>query len=536
MLVYQALLLGGYGYAHLIGRLPPRRQAILHLILLLGAALMLPIGLVAATPSASANPFFWVPYLFVASIGPLFFVISAQAPLLQRWYAQAGGGDPYPLYAASNLGSFGGLIAYPLVVEPLLPLNGQSWLWSAGYVAVVLLVGLCALTLPRSVPDTNRVSAQPLAPRQVMLWIALAAVPSGLMLSTTTHLTTDIVAMPLLWVLPLGLYLLSFSIAFSENRALPRTIIAIAPLILMIGASVAFAAAAAMPWVYASIGLILLFVVSVAMHAMMYERRPAPESLTGFYLAMSAGGVLGGLFCAIIAPVIFDWAYEHPVLIVLAGLLVVREPIFASAARLPARFAIILALFALIAALINGRALVYTGEQAIPTIVSLGILMFIMVVGILLVGRRVPFTLTLVSLMIALGGGAQSWAPLRSNRGCAVISVFMRSLQTVPITRGSSNTARRSTVCKASRGGASAIRLPIMRRRQESVSQCQPFQRSSVLLHESVLSGLAQERCPVMPSPVRTGVFTKLIPRSWRLPPTRENSPTCHVVCLSHTS
>jgi hypothetical protein len=404
MLVYQALLLGGYAYAHVIGRLAPRTQAALHIALLLVAALMLPIGLSGATPSASANPFFWVPYLFVASIGPLFFVISAQAPLLQRWYSDAGGGDPYPLYAASNLGSFGGLIAYPLLVEPLLPLKGQSWLWSAGYGLVVLLVAVCALVLPKVAPVARTASTARYDMKQVLLWIALAAVPSGLMLSTTTHLTTDIVAMPLLWVLPLGLYLLSFSIAFAENRALPTAVITVAPLILMIGGGVAFAAAATMPWFYASIGLMLLFVVAVALHAMLYERRPAPELLTGFYLAMSAGGVLGGIFCALVAPVIFDWAYEHPVLIIAAGLLVAREPLFAWTARIPARMGYILALVAILASMVSGRFLFFTEGQAIPEYLSLGIMVLIVFIGLAVIGRRIPFALVLVSLMLTLGG------------------------------------------------------------------------------------------------------------------------------------
>src|SRR6476659_826809 len=149
MLVYQALLLAGYAYAHWLGRFAPRRQAALHLGLFAVAALMLPIGLVAAFPSAGANPFVWVPWLLIVSIGPLFFVISAQAPLIQRWFALSGGGDPYPLYAASNLGSFAGLLSYPLVVELLLPVDAQRWMWSAGYVALALMVGWCALALPR---------------------------------------------------------------------------------------------------------------------------------------------------------------------------------------------------------------------------------------------------------------------------------------------------------------------------------------------------------------------------------------------------
>lgn len=407
MLVYQALLLGGYAYAHAIGRMAPRQQAMLHLGLLLAAALMLPIGLSANLPPAGANPFLWVPFLFLTSIGPLFFAISAQAPLLQRWYANAGGGDPYPLYAASNLGSFAGLIAYPLIVEPLLPLAGQSLLWSIGYGLVILLVAACALTLPvrASAP------AAPAAPvaghyrrGDIAWWIALAAVPSGLMLSTTTHLTTDIVAMPLLWVLPLGLYLLSFSIAFSENRALPLAFITVAPLVLMIGGGVAFAAAATMPWFYASIGLFLLFTVCVALHAMLYERRPAPEHLTGFYLAMSAGGVLGGIFCALVAPVIFDWAYEHPLLLVAAGLLVTRDPLFAPAARLSSRMALILALVALLASMVSGHFLIFGEQDKIPQWVSLGIMVVIVFIGLAVIGRRLPYALTLLSLMLALGG------------------------------------------------------------------------------------------------------------------------------------
>ena len=127
MLVYQALLLGGYGYAHALGRLSPRAQGGVHLGVLLVAALWLPIGLIATDLPANAQPAIWVPWLLGMSIGPLFFAVSAQAPLLQRWYSSASGGrDPYALYAASNLGSFGGLIAYPLLVEPLLAEIGRA--------------------------------------------------------------------------------------------------------------------------------------------------------------------------------------------------------------------------------------------------------------------------------------------------------------------------------------------------------------------------------------------------------------------------
>lgn len=129
MLVYQALLLGGYAYAHALSRLSVRNQSFVHLLLLAGAALLLPIGLVGTSPPPDASPVLWVPWLLLLSIGPLFFAVSAQAPLIQRWYSAATGGrDPYPLYAASNLGSFGGLLSYPLLVEPRLALADQSTL------------------------------------------------------------------------------------------------------------------------------------------------------------------------------------------------------------------------------------------------------------------------------------------------------------------------------------------------------------------------------------------------------------------------
>jgi len=202
MLVYQALLLGGYAYAHYLSRAAPRRQAGIHLVVFALAALWLPIGLRDVVLPAQGSAALWAPWFLLSSIGPLFFIVSAQAPLMQRWYAlDPERGDPYPLYAASNLGSFAGLLSYPLLVEPMLTLQQQSLLWSAGYALLVLLVALCALTVPGAAVERAPVEDAGPAPSRAQLagWIVLAAVPSGLMLSTTTHLTTDIVALPLLW-------------------------------------------------------------------------------------------------------------------------------------------------------------------------------------------------------------------------------------------------------------------------------------------------------------------------------------------------
>ncbi|MES2444194.1 MAG: fused MFS/spermidine synthase [Pseudomonadota bacterium] len=337
MLVYQALLLGGYAYAHWLGRVPPKMQAVIHLCVLALAALWLPIGLFAMELPADAQPAIWVPWLFGASIGPLFFAIAAQAPLLQRWYSVATHGrDPYQLYAASNIGSFGGLIAYPLLVEPNMALRSQSWLWTGGYALVFVLIVGCALMLPRRAPDVPHVAHHTPAAgwRTVLHWIVLAFVPSGLMLATTTFLTTDIVAVPMLWVLPLGLYLLSFSVAFSDGRLLPDLLAKFTPLALLLFGATLIAGQQEYAYLNAFIGLVLLFLISVALHSRMYALRPAPDRLTGFYLAMSVGGALGGVFSGLIAPIVFDWTYEYPLLILAAGMLVPQTFLFPFIARL----------------------------------------------------------------------------------------------------------------------------------------------------------------------------------------------------------
>jgi len=185
MLVYQALLLAGYAYAHRLSREAPKRQAAVHLVLLLIAALWLPIGLASFAIPSDGSPIFWVPWLLLASIGPLFFAVAAQAPLMQRWFGLAGNaGEPYALYAASNLGSFGGLIAYPLLVEPNLPTTAQTWMWSGLYAALFLLVLVCARAIwaGRNAEASANAAAESAAPitwRQRLYWIALSACLRG---------------------------------------------------------------------------------------------------------------------------------------------------------------------------------------------------------------------------------------------------------------------------------------------------------------------------------------------------------------------
>ncbi|MEA3034571.1 MAG: hypothetical protein QOH04_330 [Sphingomonadales bacterium] len=428
MVVFQALLLGGYAYAHFLARLTPRLQAGVHLVLFAVAALWLPIGLGAATLPPGAQPAFWAPSFLLGAIGPLFFLVSAQAPLMQRWYAlESARGEPYALYAASNLGSFAGLIAYPIAVEPLLTLRQQSLLWTAGYALLVLLVAAAALTIPAHAVEAKpeRVSPAPPA-RRILHWIALAAVPSGLMLSTTTHLTTDIVAVPLLWVVPLGLYLLSFVIAFAARRKTAHLFTAIAPLVLLIAGGFALSEGSGQPLFNATIGLVLLLVTAVALHAELYRLRPAADRLTGFYLAMAAGGMLGGLFCAVIAPLVFDWAYEHPLLLLAAALLVPQRPFIPWAADLPAwsRWAMAAAALGLSYAA-DMRALAWIDASwaaMLSILISLIVLHF--------VGWRALFAVGLGALMLSYGGWQklhQSEASLRTRSYFGIYTVSHRS-------------------------------------------------------------------------------------------------------------
>ncbi|MFL6863124.1 MAG: spermidine synthase [Allosphingosinicella sp.] len=409
MLVFQALLLGGYAYAHFLSRLTPRLQAGAHILAFAVAALWLPIGVTGAILPAGASPALWAPWFLLSSMGPLFLIVAAQAPLMQRWYAlESARGEPYALYAASNLGSFAGLLSYPLIVEPWLTLRQQSLLWSWLYALLVLLVAACALTIPAHAVEARPERVSPAPPlRRILHWVALAGVPSGLMLSTTTHLTTDIVAVPLLWVVPLGLYLLSFVLAFAAGGKARALFTAIAPLVLLIAGGFALSEGSASPLFNATIGLALLFVTAVALHAELYRLRPAADRLTGFYLAMAAGGALGGLFCAVVAPFVFDWAYEHPLLLIAAAALVPQRPFVPWTRDMPRwSFWALLALAFLLSYAADYRPLAWIDDgwaAMIGVIVSLIVLHF--------VGRRWLLAAGLAALMLSYGG----WIKLRQS-------------------------------------------------------------------------------------------------------------------------
>jgi SAM-dependent methyltransferase len=420
MLVYQALLLGGYAYAHRLSREAPKKQAVIHIALFAIAALWLPLSLASFHPPVDGSPIFWVPWLLIASIGPLFFVVAAQAPLMQRWYNIAGNeGEPYALYAASNIGSFAGLIAYPLLVEPFMSLRSQTLLWTAIYVALMASVVACAVQLWRSKPapaeggNAAISTDSAISWRTRLYWIVLAAVPSGLMLSTTSHLTTDLMAMPLIWVIPLGIYLLSFSIAFADNQRPAYWISRFAPLVMIVAGAFVFVVwgKAAINGLVASLSL--LFFVAVALHNRMYQTRPAPSELTSFYLMMSVGGVIGGFFCAIVAPLLFDWTWEHPILILLAAMLLPKISVFNFQPRNRALWLGIAAIAIL--AILGGIAVGISNplDTGFTKVIIAGT---IIIIGVAVAGFRWAFVVAMASVLLVSGGWQSIEQTLQGSR------------------------------------------------------------------------------------------------------------------------
>lgn len=347
MVFFQAMLLAGYSYAHVLtGRLQIRRQVVVHLLVLLLPLAVLPVALAFEwTPSQSGSPIVWLLWLLTLSIGLPFFVLSTTAPLLQKWFSHIPhvlAKDPYVLYAASNFGSMVALLGYPTIIEPHLPLYtggglSQSQLWSMGYGVLILLIGAagwaawCAGSRTHE-PDAHRaattsaVSSLPEL-RTLVRWVLWAFVPSSLMLGVTSHVTLNIAAIPLLWIIPLVLYLLSFILVFAKwpsqfhgamSHAMPVLLILLVFTMVAEGFSIPFG-------VRILLHLSTLFVVAMVCHGSLARQRPSTGHLTAFYLAMSVGGVLGGIFNALIAPVVFTSTAEYAIVLVVAGLLLPKE-------------------------------------------------------------------------------------------------------------------------------------------------------------------------------------------------------------------
>lgn len=335
---FQALMFAGYCYAHGLTRwIKPRWAVLVHVTLLGIAFLFLPVALRATdAPPAEHDPTLWLIVTFTVSVGLPFFTLSAHGPLLQAWFARSGHSharDPYFLYSASNIGSFAALIAYPFVIEPLFGLRAQSQGWTIGFVLLAGMIAVCAFSVFQryggvaAAGETgSHVEAEasaPIAPAAVMTWMMLAFVPSALLVSITAHISSDVAAAPLLWGMPLGLYLLTFVMTFRTRSAerqtkLENTLSVIQPwlsafvlMIICIGA---------LTWITLSLvtHLALFVVNALVCHAALYRLRPPSHHLTFFYAAMSLGGALGGAFASLAAPLLFSSVVEYPLLLVMA--------------------------------------------------------------------------------------------------------------------------------------------------------------------------------------------------------------------------
>jgi hypothetical protein len=340
MVFFQTALLGGYAYAHVLNRLLlPRHAAMLHLLLIGITAMVLPIAIATGwgAPPLDGTAL-WLFGLFAASIGLPFFALSASAPLLQSWFAASGHGqasNPYVLYAASNLGSFVALFAYPVVIEPFLTLKTQTSVWSVGFAVLAVLLSVVGLFASRAIPAVAQAEPQNdtrVSAGERTRWIALSAVPSGLVIAVTAYLTTDVAAAPFLWVVPLAIYLLTFVAVFRERPWIAHANVvrfvpfAVAPLaVSLIGGDKVF-------WLtMIALNLVAFALLTLMCHGELYARRPSPQRLTEFYLCTSFGGVIGGAFAGLVAPQIFNGNYEYPILIALA--LLCTPGIFAGGQR-----------------------------------------------------------------------------------------------------------------------------------------------------------------------------------------------------------
>ena len=329
MVFFQAVLLGGYAYAHVITRWLPTRLAVpVHIALLAVATFALPLAIATGwgrPPSEGATA--WLLGLFLASIGLPFFALSANGPLLQAWFARTdhrAAKDPYFLYAASNVGSFLALISYPFVIEPFTRLGAQTRAWTAGFYLLILLIavsGVLLLRSPNKLPAPVEGVTDEAAPswRDVAAWVALAAVPSALLIAVTAHISTDVAAAPLLWVIPLALYLATFVFVFQTRPLLRHEwMVRVQPAAICgLVAVLAMQTLNQLPLTL-TLNIVAFFLCAMVCHGELARRRPAPRHLTAFYMWMSTGGMIGGISAGLIAPHVFSSVAEYPILIVLA--------------------------------------------------------------------------------------------------------------------------------------------------------------------------------------------------------------------------
>ena len=337
MLFFQAALLAGYAYGHAgIRMLGMRRHAMLHIVLVWLPLLVLPIAVNTETVPATDQPIAWLLQTMGSTVGLPFVVLASTAPLLQRWYSSLPNrtaADPYWLYSASNVGSLAALIAFPILLEPTIPLGSQAADWRIAYGIVAALLTACAIGVLRAAPASSIAQgradeAQPgLTTARRLRWLALSFAPSTLMLGMTTYLSTDVAPVPLLWVLPLACYLLTFIVAFgwysddTHSRVRKLLPFVLLPLVMMIVSGVAAVAAL---WIV-PVHVLAFTVLAMLCHGELARDRPGVQHLTEFYLWLAAGGVLGGVFNTLVAPQVFTSVAEYPLAIAFACMMCVPK-------------------------------------------------------------------------------------------------------------------------------------------------------------------------------------------------------------------
>lgn len=331
MMFFQLCLLAGYAYAHFSSRyLKPSIQALIQVGLLIVFGLALPFSIPEQWyPSENINPALWQLGVMTATIGGPFFILASAAPMLQRWYANTNAKDsdnPYFLYGASNLGSMSALLAYPFLIEPFADLSQQSYVWYISYYLLILCVAACGILVTRNKKpatlettlNTSTSEVPTLSARNILYWFILAFLPSSLMLGVTTHITTDIASVPLLWILPLSLYIGTFILVFARKPIFSiksSTLMFEIAIIILCAAFIVTKNVTVDTFFVMFVHLATFFCAALFCHTLLAQSRPHHQHLTAFYLTMSAGGALGGVMNALIAPVIFVTPIEYPLIL-----------------------------------------------------------------------------------------------------------------------------------------------------------------------------------------------------------------------------
>lgn len=332
MVFFQAVLLAGYTYAHLSSKyLKLRHQIILHIFLLILCTVFLPITLRENNVFTKSDPILWQLMLMFGTIGGPYFVLSASAPLLQKWFGSSDhekSDNPYFLYAISNIGSMGSLLAYPVLIERLMTLTLQGKLWTYGYYLLTVLIVMVAAYVwnYKIIPEDDSNEIKRIRFSEKLLWIFYAFIPSSLMLGITTLITTDLASVPLFWVVPLAIYLGTFIIAFSERQFLTAGKLRLTALYIICLLMYLFMTNLNLGKVtLISFYLISFYILAQYAHCKLFDLRPNTKNLTIFYLYTSLGGVLGGVFNGILAPKLFTVPAELCIPLIMLAVLNIRK-------------------------------------------------------------------------------------------------------------------------------------------------------------------------------------------------------------------